>query len=380
MFPQFYQIHLEKQLKPAEYLTLKILVYLLQSQKQVNIELLATLMPYPIQFESRRRSLQRFLKLDCLNIENLWFPLVKKILQAKFKKSKPLKLAIDRTQWRSQNVFMLSLIWEKRSIPLYWLLLDKKGSSNICEQKALITPVLELLSDYKIIILGAREFGSIKLADWLCEKKVKFILRVKQGRYIQENNSDYILLSKLGLLPGESFYLSDVKVTKQKGFGTFDIAAYWLRKYRGKQEEEGWYLLTNLGDLKQSIDTFKCRSGIEAMFKDCKTSGYNLEKSHANNQRLNSLILLIAIAYSCALLHGQKIKTMGIQKYVGRLTEYERSIRRHSSFWIGLYGQCWVVGMEFCQDIIIELMRIRRNKLPFFQRGMRAMSLILSML
>ena len=84
---------------------------------------------------------------------------------------------------------------------MYWLLLDKKGSSNICEQKALITPVLELLSDYKIIILGDREFGSIKLADWLCEKKVKFILRVKQGRYVRAENSDYIRLSDLGLLP-----------------------------------------------------------------------------------------------------------------------------------------------------------------------------------
>jgi hypothetical protein len=97
MLPLFYQSHLGKQLKSAEYLTLKILVYLLQSQKQVSIELLATLMPYPIQFESRRRSLQRFLKLDCLNIKSLWFPLVKKILQANFKKSKPLKVAIDRT-------------------------------------------------------------------------------------------------------------------------------------------------------------------------------------------------------------------------------------------------------------------------------------------
>src|SRR4028119_673369 len=96
---------------------------------------------------------------------------------------------------------MLSLIWEKRSIPLYWLLIDKKGSSNIGEQKALITPVLELLSDYQIIILGDREFGSIKLADWLCEKKVKFILRVKQGRYVRAENSDYIRLSELGLLP-----------------------------------------------------------------------------------------------------------------------------------------------------------------------------------
>jgi len=54
-------------------------------------------MPDPIQFESLRRSLQRFLKLDCLNIEGLWFPLVKaEILKAKFKKLKPLKLAVER--------------------------------------------------------------------------------------------------------------------------------------------------------------------------------------------------------------------------------------------------------------------------------------------
>jgi len=77
------------------------------------------------------------------------------------------------------------------------------------------------------------------------------------------------------------------------------------------------------------------------MFKDCKTGGDNLENSHANNQRLNTLILLMAIAYSCAILQGGNIKNMVIQKYVGRLTEYGYSIRRHSNFWIGLYGQCW---------------------------------------
>jgi len=34
-------------------------------------------------------------------------------------------------------------------------------------------------------VLGDREFGSVKLASWLCNKQVKFILRVKQGRYIR---------------------------------------------------------------------------------------------------------------------------------------------------------------------------------------------------
>jgi hypothetical protein len=86
---------------------------------------------------------------------------------------------------------MLSLVWQKRSIPLYWQLLDKRGCSNIDEQKALITPVLELLSDYEVIVLGdslrdsfaSREFGSVKLASWLCQKQVKFI-RSSQTRAV----------------------------------------------------------------------------------------------------------------------------------------------------------------------------------------------------
>ena len=109
---------------------------------------------------------------------------------------------------------MVSLIWEKRSIPLYWRLLDNRGCSNIGEQKALLTPVLELLSDYEVIVLGdslrdsfaSGEFGSVKLASWLCQRQVKFILRVKQERYIQEESSDYLRLSDRGLVPEAFIY------------------------------------------------------------------------------------------------------------------------------------------------------------------------------
>jgi hypothetical protein len=116
------------------------------------------------------------------------------------------------------------------------------------------------------------------------------------------------------------------------------------------------------------------------MFKDCKTGGYNLENSHACYDRLKSLVLLIAIAYTCAIIKGCTIKQMGIQKYVGRLQELGRAVRRHSNFWIGLYGECWVTGSEVCQDLVTELMRIRSNKRPFFQKGIRARTLILSTL
>src|SRR4028119_474640 len=169
MLPLFYQICFQQQLKNAEYLTLSILIFLLQIKKQVSIEALATLMPYPILFESRRRGIQRFLKLPILKIENLWFPLVKYILRTQFSHKKELKVAVDRTQWRDKNIFVISLIWEQRALPLYWQILSKRGCSNIREQQGLIRPILGLLKNYKIVLLGDREFGSVKLASWLCE-------------------------------------------------------------------------------------------------------------------------------------------------------------------------------------------------------------------
>ena len=35
---------------------------------------------------------------------------------------------------------MVSVIWKKRALPIYWLLLNKKGSSNFYEQVATIKP------------------------------------------------------------------------------------------------------------------------------------------------------------------------------------------------------------------------------------------------
>lgn len=248
------------------------------------------------------------------------------------------------------------------------------------EQKRLIRPLLRLFKGYRILVLGDREFHSIKLAHWLHSKGIDFVLRQKQGTYICQENESYQRLQSLGLNPGISFFLMGIQSTKQKGFAKFNLAGYYKRKYRGKLEPAGWFLLTNLDSLPDAIKAFKMRSGIDAMFKDCKTGGYNLESTHADGQRLMTLILLITIAYTCAILLGRNSRQMGLQKYVGRLKELRRLHRRHSSFWIGLYGQLWIGAMEFWADLAYELMGLKPNKLPYFQQGLRAMTLIQSAL
>jgi hypothetical protein len=376
MFPEFYLTYLDSQLSPSQLLTLEMLVWLLQFHKQVRIERLAVCLPLPVLYESRRRHIQRFLSLPQLSIPLLWFPLIKKIISTQIKPGTQVIVALDRTQWKENNLFVVSVIWAKRAWPIYWQFLEHKGSSNLAQQQALLRPVFRLLKSYEVIVIGDREFRSVELAYWLKQKKVYFALRLKQGSYIKLRGQEYQKLNELGLVPGMKLFLTGVKFTKKKGFGQFSVAAYWKRKYRGHSQDEGWYILTNLKSLEAAINVYHARSGIEAMFKDCKSGGYNLEDSKASVERLTSLVLLIALAYTCAGLRGQSIKSKGQQKYIGRLKELNRLQRRHSNFWIGLYGQLWIAALESCSNWVRNLMMIRPNKRIFFQRGLRAMALI----
>lgn len=204
MLPKFYQTHLKSQLSLAEYLLLKILITLLQSIKKVGLETLATALPIPIIFESRRKKIQRFLSLPNLTIEKIWFPIVTTWLSINFTELKIIDVVIDRTNWACVNLFMVSVVWDKRSFPVYFELLPKLGSSNIDEQKAILSKVLPIFKNYKICVLGDREFCSVKLANWLEEWKIYFCLRLKKNHFVEMKTDVWLELKDLGLAPGIS--------------------------------------------------------------------------------------------------------------------------------------------------------------------------------
>ena len=353
MLPLFYQTHLQQQLTRAQFIVLSLLLALIQQHKQVSLEALADAFPLCIKFESRRRKLQRFLKLPQLSINHIWFPLVTYWLETYCPVSTVLYVAIDRTQWGRVNLMMVSLIWDKRAIPLYWVFLPKIGASNLSEQKTALLPVFPLLKGYKTVVLADREFCSVELGNWLREQRVYFCLRLKQNEFVQVEGGIWLHLSAVGLLPGVSLYFQGVKVTKSKGIGGFNVACKWQRKYQGWAAKEGWFILTNLDSLELAIKAYKRRFDIEEMFRDFKSGGYNLEETNVSGARLLALILVIAIAYSSTTMHDQKLKRMGVQKYIGRIKEVGRIERRHRSFYIGLYGQNWVNFMEPCWELVM---------------------------
>lgn len=140
MLSQLYRTHLSSKLSQSQLLTLEILVWLLQVHKQVKLERLATHFPIPILMESRRRHIQRFLKLTALSVPLIWFPIIEAIIKLKFNQGERIYLAIDRTQWKDKNLFLVALIMDRRAIPIYWQFLDKRGGSNLVEQQVRNAP------------------------------------------------------------------------------------------------------------------------------------------------------------------------------------------------------------------------------------------------
>jgi hypothetical protein len=73
-----------------------------------------------------------------------------------------------------------------------------------------------------------------------------------------------------------------------------------------------------LPTVQAAITTYQQRSGIECMFRDCKSGGYNLEGCHVSKSRLLAIVLLIAIAYTSAIIQGIDIRASGVERYVCR--------------------------------------------------------------
>ena len=316
-----------------------------------------------------------------MDVNRLWLGLFTVFLRHQHvTKGSTVYVAIDRTSWGQINLLMVSLIWRNRAIPLYWQRLKKLGNSNLRTQRKVLRVALSRLSDYKVVVLGDREFCSVDLACWLGEQQCYFCLRQKKSTHIQSNNDDWIALSELGLTPGMSCFFNQITVTQSKGFGPVQVAGKWKRRYQGFAPDEPWYILTNFDSLDAAISGYQKRFSIEEMFRDLKLGGYCLEKTRVEGRRFMTMVLLIAIAYTCATTQGQRLKQKALQKYIARPETQGLNQKRHSAFHVGLTAYRWVPFWQRCHKQVQALMKLDRNKIEYHLRGLRAIEAVLDTL
>ncbi|NEQ95768.1 MAG: transposase [Cyanothece sp. SIO2G6] len=90
-----------------------------------------------------------------------------------------------------------------------------------------------------------------------------------------QNSSEYQIVGNQGFKSGDTQFYAQVLCNKADGIGPMNLAVYWKRRDRKKDLKEPCYILTNLSNLKQTLALYRCRWGIEQMFKHMKTSGFS---------------------------------------------------------------------------------------------------------
>lgn len=118
--------------------------------------------------------------------------------------------------------------------------------------------------------------------------------------------------------------------------------------------------------------------GIEMMFRDCKTGGYNLEGSKANPARLTNLILLIAIAYTQSTLDGIKYQSTSSSQYFGRSQKLRGNTSKASRFWLGRYADDWLMMIDLMSESLGFIMLHRPQHRLNFLKGLSATTLVAS--
>ena len=238
--------------------------------------------------------------------------------------SRPFELIMDRTNWKSGkidvNIFVLAIrVDQSLVIPLFFMDLEggkKGGSSNSDERIELLQLFLDVFHADRIgWLLGDREFASGNFLKFLLEKKINFLLRIKKSHFcniLNENNikiADFSQAQKCKIygqdvyVGGKSINPKPRKKTKKR---SEDTGQTNIAEQDSSMDDDTLVLISNKVVTKESLQLYRNRWGIETMFKQFKSDGFNLERSGLKTMhRMLNLILLISITIVSAYLFGK---------------------------------------------------------------------------
>lgn len=106
------------------------------------------------------------------------------------------------------------MVYKGIAIPVYWILLNKKGHSNTRERIALMKRFISQFGKKRIIkLLADREFVGKKWFQWLKSEGINFAIRIKKNTKVTNSRGDVVQVQHLCrfLKVGETLVLNDAR-------------------------------------------------------------------------------------------------------------------------------------------------------------------------
>lgn len=256
-----------------------------------------------VQIDSNYRRLQRFFSGFWMDYNGLAKLIVSLF---KFNQGKHY-LILDRTNWQwgksNINILFLCIAYKKIAIPIFWLVLNKKGNSSTRERAALIQRFISVFGKDNIAgVLGDREFIGKRWFQYLKDMGLTFYFRVKKDADTTNAGGKSISISWL-------FYglpLHQPKVIS----GTRRVYGHQLFIMGMRIDNDYLIIVSNeepdAARPDEGIKIYAIRWEIETLFSCLKSKGFSFEDTHITHRdRIKKLIAVLALSFCWAHLTGE---------------------------------------------------------------------------
>jgi hypothetical protein len=315
---------------------LVFMVIALYFKESINLTKLAKAFPSSAKPDSSYRRMQRFIS-DPHTVEFdsvAWF-----IMKLFDFLETDYYLTFDRTNWqwgkKNINILTLAIVYKGIAIPIYWLLLNKKGNSSTRERIALVQRFIRQLGKTHIIkFLADREFVGEQWFSWLIDEGIDFGIRIKKNTHVTNSRGIFVQVQHLfrHTKPGETSILL--------GARTMTGVKVYLSALR---LEDGELLIIASGtSCVNAVESYALRWEIETLFSCLKSRGFNFEDTHVTDRnRIKRLLVVAVIAFCWAHRVGEwqheQVKPIKVKKH----QRFAKSIFR--------------VGLDFINDALFKL-------------------------
>lgn len=259
-----------------------------------HLSTLATYLPIPGQRENLIQRLRRWLANQAVTQGSHYRPLIRQLFANWSHRA--LGLVMDRTDLEHRwSVLMLGAAFHHRILPLAWQVLPF-GVTNTQTQIDLIQQVQSVLPDanrVRTTFYGDSEFRAVGLQRYCQAQHWHWQVGLKSDLLFRSPGTpDWQALRRIPVARGQRRYLPQVRLTRFHDFGPVNLIADWTHA-----DDTPRYVATDRPANRLTWRHGRKRFWIEPTFRDWKSYGFDLERSHLfHPERLQNLLLGMAVA------------------------------------------------------------------------------------
>lgn len=296
----------------------------------------AAALPLPAQDLSTERRVRRWIANRAIAVTPTWQVVLGALLARLGQRE--ITLVFDPTPYDTrQTLLVLGVVVHKRVLPLAWHIVPGQRAwphpiwrylDRLCRRVQAVLP-----PGTRVTLVVDRGLASAEVIDLCQSLGWHYVMRLsadaRQGVHVRQ--ADGTVGPVWDLVSGRGGrWAGSVAVFQHRGWRRANLTIVWPRRY-----DQPWLLLSDRQAGPARVREYRRRVQVEAVYLDCKSRGWELERSKlADPNRLNRLLLALFLALWWCHLLGQRAIRSGARRRFDRPNRRDLSVLRLGRRWM----------------------------------------------